>query len=148
MDLPNLPCRLRSDVRILRTGPLDFRIVDNRSNANFKLDGADRYLLSLLSERSSVNDIIDAYQSKFRTSLRANSVHEFIGQLADLGLLEDGENTAHPTQAPEPTRSLSLASSKATPPNNDRVNQFFDVLTLLFGWMLHPIWLFLVVPTF
>ncbi len=147
MDIPTLPCRLRDDVRIMRTGPKDFRIVDNRTNTNFKLSAADRYLLSLISERNSIGEIVDAYKSKFRTPLASTSVHDFIGQLTDLGLLEDGEEVAQPAAAAASLSPALLPLDDASVPNTTRVNQFFDVLTLLFGWMLHPIWLLIVVPT-
>ena len=147
MHLPTLPCRLRDDVRVMRTGPHDFLIVDIRTNANFKLGASDRYLLSLLSERNSVAEIIDAYQSKFRTSLSAASVHEFIGQLADLDLLDNGQPAPVYESRPAFQQPQALPPRDESVPNNARVNQFFDVLTLLFGWVLHPIWLLLVIPT-
>lgn len=145
MDLPTLPCRLREDVRIMRTGPHDFCIVDDRINNNLKLGASDRYLLSLLSERSSVAEIIDAHQSKFRTSLTATSVYEFMGQLSDLGLLYDGQQTTEKLASLQ--HPLPLAWNEPSVANNDGVNRFFDVLTLLFGWVLHPIWLILIIPT-
>jgi hypothetical protein len=147
MDLPTIPCRLHEDVRIMRTGPHDFRIVDNRSGTNFKLSAGDRYLLSLLGERGSVDEVIDAYQSKFRTSLTAASVHEFIGQLADLGLLEDEQHSVGTKSDPALQAPQSLARNEMSVADNARVNNFFDVLTLLFGWLLHPIWLLVVTPT-
>jgi hypothetical protein len=144
MDLPTLPCRLREEVRIMRTGPHDFCIVDDRINTSFKLRASDRYLLSLLIERSSLAEIIDAHQSKFRTALTENNVYEFIGQLSDLGLLHDGQETSEERRSLQ--HPLPSAWSEPSVINNDGVNRFFDVLTLLFGWMLHPVWLILVIP--
>src|SRR4051812_36411075 len=90
MKFPTLPCQLRPDIRIMRTGPQEFRLVDNFSNVNFKLDGGDRYLLALLGECSSIDDVVNAYETKFRTPLSAENLRQFIGQLGDLGLLKSG----------------------------------------------------------
>jgi hypothetical protein len=129
----------------MRTGPQDFRLVDNLSSANFKLNGGDRYLLVLLSECSSIDEVISAYQTKFRIPLAAESVHEFIGQLSDLGLLKDG-GYASGRHAETATGAVVSTVETTNSPDTTRVNLFFDVLTLLFGWLLHPVWLIVAIP--
>ena len=106
MNSPTLPCQLRSDVRIMRTGPHDFRLVDNSSSVNFKLDGGDRYLLALLGECSSIDDVINAYETKFRTPLTTENLQEFIGQLSDLGLLMSGGYAPTVEQTTQQSQSL------------------------------------------
>ncbi|HEX4413620.1 MAG TPA: hypothetical protein VH107_08325 [Lacipirellulaceae bacterium] len=130
----------------MRTGPHEFRLVDNVSSANFKLSGSDRYLLELLGECSSIEEVVFSFQTKFRRPLAAESVREFIGQLSDLGLLSVG-GYASASLAKAPVVSSPESTEITNPPDTARVNLFFDVLTLLFGWLLHPVWLIAAAPT-
>jgi hypothetical protein len=146
MNALTLPCHLRSDARIMRTGPDEFRLVDSVHSANFRLTGRDRFLLALLGECSSIDDVVSAYQAKFRSPLAAERVWEFVGQLSDLGLLRASEDAAAIQTAAVEGSPTSVAE-ETSPPDTTRVNLFFDVLTLLFGWLLHPVWLLVAIPT-
>ncbi len=132
--------RLRSDVRILRTGPREFRLLDPSTGANFELGARERYMLVLLHECDTAKELCAAFESRFGLKLQERECLEFCEQLRRQGLLEG--STPQPAVSDEiPHRSSLPLQLRGEP-----ANVFFDLLTLVFGWLIHPVWLWLVVP--
>jgi hypothetical protein len=132
--------RLRSDVRILRTGPREFRLLDPSTGANFELGARERYMLVLLHECDTPAELCAAFESRFGLKLEERECLEFCEQLRRQGLLEGS--------APQPAVSDEIPHRSSLPLQlrGEPANVFFDLLTLLFGWLIHPVWLWLVVP--
>lgn len=132
--------RLRSDVRILRTGPREFRLLDPSTGANFELGARERYMLLLLRECETAGELCAAFESRFGFKLQERECLEFCEQLHRQGLLVG--STPQPAVSDEiPHRSSLPLQLRGEP-----ANVFFDLMTLVFGWLIHPVWLWLVVP--
>lgn len=133
--------QLRPDLQILRTGPDQFRLFDPRTGAHFELGGRERYLLSLIERCHDVDEIAAEFALKFGQSLPTREISEFLEQLRRQGLLVG-------SKAPRERNPDSIPHRSALPfqLRGETANVFFDVLTLLFGWMLHPCWLLLILP--
>jgi hypothetical protein len=134
--------RLRTDVRVLRTGPREFRLLDPSTGANFELGARERYMLVLLHECDSPAELCAAFESRFGFELPERECLEFCEQLRRQGLLE-GSVPQPPVSDAIPHRSSLPLQVRGEP-----ANIFFDLMTLLFGWLIHPVWLWLVVPLF
>ncbi len=132
--------RLRPGLEILRTGPRNFLLVDARRGTQFAFGAEERYLLHLLEASDSMEDLLRAYEKHFGKPLLRRHAQEFLEQLRSLGLITDA-----PLEAPA-TAGASPSSRPAPPPPATfedpaaRLNRFFDILAVLFGWLLHPIW--------
>ncbi len=137
--------RLRPEVEILRLGPRQFLLVDPISGAQFRCGVGERYLLHLLDKATSPEEVRIAYAQRFGQDLPQRQLLEFLEQLHQLRLITDpGDATPAPAVLADPPPSEPPAPFSAADPSA-RLNRFFDVLVLLFGWILHPLWL---VPLF
>jgi multidrug efflux pump subunit AcrA (membrane-fusion protein) len=134
--------RLRPGLEILRTGPRTFLLLDPRTGTQFALGAEERYLVHLLETNRSLEDLPRAYQERFGRPLSRRHVEEFIQQLRQLNLLVDSpaaEDGPVAARAPIPAPSPVLPFTPGDP--GARLNRFFDVLALWFGWLFHPIWI-------
>lgn len=133
---------LRPDVQILRTGPDRFRLYDPSTGAHFEVGGKERYLLNLIERCTSVVDVAAEYARKFDQQLAHREILEFVEQLRRNGLLVG----SHLVRSAA-TDSIPHRSALPIRLRGEAANVFFDVLTLLFGWLLHPCWLLLILPS-
>jgi HlyD family secretion protein len=129
-------------VEILRTGPRDFLVVDARSGTQLACGAEERYLIHLLETHDSDESRLQAFEQRFGKALPRRQVEEFFEQLRSLDLITDAP------PVPATTGSAGFRASRpATPPpavpedSADRLNRFFDILAVLFGWILHPFWM-------
>lgn len=154
-----LPLRLRPGIEILRTGPDKFALLDAPTNRHFLLEAHERFLLHLLGRHDSLDAVVAEYQTRFGDGLGRRQVREFVEQLTRLDLLEDGpEPPPAPAPAPIPAAPTPPATARpapprpapeappaqAPPPRRDpkaALNRRFDLLAVLFGWLLHPAWI-------
>ena len=105
------------------------------------MGGRERYLLSLLESCETVEALHRAFGERFGAPLSKREYLEFCEQLRRQGLLIDGPASAETFRDEIPHRSalpLRLRGGAA--------NLFFDVLTVLFGWIVHPVWLLVFAP--
>lgn len=135
---------LHEEVEIVPSGQHEFLLVNRRTGSCFLLGAAERYLLELLEQGKSAEEISAAFQSDLGTRLSNRNVREFVEQLRRLRMLEgsgDASVRGGARDMPETTADLrELAVADRTQILNFR----FDLINLLFGWILHPIW---IVPT-
>jgi HlyD family secretion protein len=136
------PVRVRPGVRILRTGPRTFLVTHPESGAQFECGAGERYLLHRLEGPGSLDDVLRDYAARFGQQLPKARLLEFVEQLRQLRLLGGpdqppaGPVPVRPNPPPRPAPApLSSADAGAA------LNRFFDLLALLFGWLLHPFWI-------
>jgi hypothetical protein len=141
MSTPRQLDQLRPDVQVLRIGPRTFRLYDPQSGAHYELGATERYLLSLLQSSRTVEELCENYQRQFGRPLPEREAREFMEQLRRQCLLVGTETNRPPLGDEIPHRSALPIRLRG-----EWANVFFDVLTLLFGWLLHPVWLLLAVP--
>lgn len=141
MSTPRQLERLRPDVQILRIGPRAFRLYDPCSGAHYELGGPERYLLSLLQSCETLPAMREAYERQFGVPLPEREALEFIEQLRRQCLLEGCASDQPPAGDEIPHRSALLLRLRG-----QSANVLFDVLALLFGWILHPGWLIVAAP--
>jgi hypothetical protein len=137
--LPERP-RLRADLRIAQSGPDAFLVVDPATGKAFRFGSEERYLLHLLDGERAAEEVQEAYERHAERPIARRHVEEFLEQLRLLDLLED------PARAPAAQRAAQNGRSAApeTARSRERVrrlNRRFDVLVLLFGWLIHPVWI-------
>ncbi len=137
-----LPCELRSGVELFRIGPREFQLWDRQAAQHFQLGAEERLLLDLLSKSHSLAEVLAGYLRVTGGPVSERNVVEFAAQLSAAGLLTDAPlvATAEPA-ALAASRPLSGADAGAN------LNFAFDLLAVLFGWMLHPFCLIPVAAT-
>ena len=136
--------RLWPWVEIRRLGPREFVLLDGSSGARLKLGPSERFLLHELARNEQIEAVEHAFEAKFGRPLAMHQLRDLVAQLNHLGLIDAGtrgqaarDDGSDPfSERPQglPAEPLSKRDQGAN------LNTFFDVLTLLFGWILHPIW--------
>jgi putative peptide zinc metalloprotease protein len=117
---------LRDDLRITRIGEDRYLVSDPRSDVRFEIGEREKLLLDQMDGGHSADQILGRYEERFRSRFESRLLREFIEQLRDNGLLVGSEqNIPERTSAGTAERSDSF------------LNTFFDVLVLLFGFVLH-----------
>jgi multidrug efflux pump subunit AcrA (membrane-fusion protein) len=140
-NLATIRSRLRPGLTVLRTGPRNFLLVNPETGAQFSFGAEERYLLHLLEETDSPDEILKLYQQRFGKPISQRHLLEFVEQLGQIGVVTPDEEVCAapfpeiptPPVAPVPA-PLSRTDSRAS------LNRFFDVMVVLFGWLVHPIW--------
>jgi hypothetical protein len=133
---------LRPDLKILRTGPRDFRLVDPASGNHFAIRADERFLFDCLARHDAWPQALAAYQAKFGFTLSQREAEEFVEQLRLQGLLVQEEAGWELAEKPDHEGRVICAL------RGDAVNHCFDVLTLFFGWLVQPPMLLLLAPLF
>lgn len=131
-----MPARLRRDLEILRIEPQRFVLRDTASGEAFEFGQQERFLVGLLDGEHTAAEICEAYRDRFGEPLSRRYVEEFVEQLREAGLLEGAEPLPAAVTPSEPPREL------VPTPTRDpvgRLNHFFDLLAVAFGWAVHPI---------
>ena len=127
---------LRGDLRIARIGVDKFLVTEPRSRTRFEANRREKFLLDQLDGRRAEDEILERYEERFGTNLPLRSLREFVEQLRVHGLLAGSEENL-----PREDRSDSVSASDAPLHAVDEgsfLNTFFDVLVLLFGFLVHP----------
>lgn len=131
--LLKLPCELRPDVDVFRIGPREFQLWDRQAAQHFQLGAEERLLVDLMGKSHSLAEVLAGYQRITGSSVAERNVAEFAAQLRAAGLLADAPVAASvEPAAAAASRPLSGADAGAN------LNLAFDLLAVLFGWMLHP----------
>lgn len=131
-----LPLRLRPEVRVVRSGPRAFALVDQPNALYLGLDLEAYRVLRLLESCASFDEVLAGYRSAYDATLEPENVEAQFHRLEELGLLQTAAALAPAELRPvlEPP-SAGPADAKAN------LNTAFDLLVVLFGWLLHPVWL-------
>ncbi len=121
--------QLRNDLEILRTAPDEFVLRDPQSGEVFQCGHTERVLAQQLDGRHTLAEIHKRVAKRHNIKLSLRYLEEFVEQLRTRGLLA-GEAPAATRARPRTTRE---------PGTNTPLNVFFDVMTLIFGWLIHPL---------
>jgi hypothetical protein len=133
-DSTLLPIRLRSDVRVVRSGPREFALVDSANALYLGLDLEAHRVLRLLESCATIDEVVAGYQVAHGAVIERENVEAQLERLRTLGLLQDIVAELHPTRLPEPPFAPALQSDPKA-----NLNAAFDLLVVLFGWLLHPV---------
>lgn len=138
---------LRSGLEIVKSSPGTFLLVDGASGECFEFGARERCVLDLMDGRRTPDVIERDFASLYGGALPPGEVAGLLEQLRVLGFLANG--AARPAAPPRPPSAGFLAGpadppaapvpdplSKADPKRN--VNLFFDVLSAVIGWLIHP----------
>jgi multidrug resistance efflux pump len=127
---------LHSGVEILRTGPRSFLLFDRQSGKQCELGAEERFLLHALELAGAPDDARQEFVRHFGRELPRRQLEEFLEQLRKLGVLDDAasQDSDDLPELPLSPHTLLRTSSRA------RLNTFFDLLAVFFGWLLHPVW--------
>ncbi|MEK6675786.1 MAG: HlyD family efflux transporter periplasmic adaptor subunit [Planctomycetota bacterium] len=134
--------QLRSQVDIITLEPGRFLLSDSASGVRLEVGDHERGLLLLLDGRHSLNDICADYKHQHGCPVPAIEVLDFVGRLDQWGLVEEAGPTStrsRPNRGHRRPREIQTISQTST------LNRFFDVMTLLLGWVIHPL---CVIPLF
>jgi len=133
-DLATLPIRLRPDVRLVRAKPREFALVDSANSLYLGLDLEAHRVLRLLESCASIDEVLTGYRTAHGAVVARENVEALLERLRTLGLLQAETQVAHPTRLPEVADDDPLANDPKA-----NLNSAFDLLAVLFGWLLHPI---------
>lgn len=120
----------------MRGGPARFLCGSPRTGQWFTIGSEERFLLYLLERTESSADISSIFAKRFHRGLTDRRIEEFINQLREYKLLVESDPKTGAAVPPEPE-----LQAETTQPVGATLNFVFDILVLLFGWMLHPVWL-------
>ena len=163
------PSRLRPDLEIVRDSPGSYLLIDGQTGECFAFGSAEKLLLDLLGEGGSPEAVAEAFGRRSDGTIGPARVREFVENLRQLGWLIDDptaraaaieSNVAPPAAATAPAAAAAApraapgeAPREASPaaprhvarsPAAQRVlrlNFRFDLLVVLLGWLLHPLWI-------
>src|SRR5690349_10535166 len=141
---PDIP-RLRPGLEIFRTGPREFLLHDPVTGAQVQLGAEERFLIHALGRAESLDEILWAFEDRFRSRLPRERLLEFLGQARRMGLTLDGDESPAATRdlhAPPPAPKPAVADDPRPLSRADKganLNLAFDLLVVFFGWILHPI---------
>ena len=102
---------------------------DPRSGEVFQFGLAERVLTQQLDGHDTLATIRQRVAKQNQIKISRNDLEEFVEQLRTRGLLE-GETPS--AQYAEPTTTRE-------PGTNTAINVFFDLMALVFGWVIHPL---------
>jgi multidrug resistance efflux pump len=132
--------QLRPGLEIHRLGPRRFLVVDPATRKHVELGPDERYLVHMVREARSVEEVLDGYRERFGKEISRQQLIGFLENLRILGLTVDGAESAGSPATPfEPVMDTPGTTEAKEP--KPVLNFCFDVLTLLFGWLVHPIWM-------
>ena len=135
----DLKPKLADALEMLRIGPERFAVRDPRTGERFEIDDRERFLMSLMDGRHELAAILDAFQTRYEEPLRRRFLREFVEQLRTQGLLA-GEEAAEEATLQPLVADGDLRFAEA-PRDITVVTALFDVLVLLLGWLIHPVWI-------
>jgi len=152
--------RLMPQIEIVRTAPDHFLARDRRSDEYLELGADERFLLSCCNGRNTLADIAERFKARFDREISPRYLREFVEQLLQQKLVEDLDAPRRRADNEIETIATSGASAVATmgdsialrlpPPEpfsnadpHGRLNHRFDLLAIVFGWLVHP---FMAVP--
>ncbi|MGA2622211.1 MAG: hypothetical protein ABSF26_31865 [Thermoguttaceae bacterium] len=130
-----LSCRLHPEVQILRTGSRSFDLLVSLEGQRYRLGPVERYLLLSIERCQTWGQLFEACRGQFGSSLAPPRIEQFVEQLRETGLVVD-DAPPLPRQPP-----AAPAAETDAPGQPRRLNLLCDVLVLLFGWLLHPLWI-------
>lgn len=137
--------QLRQDIEIIRTSPKNYVVMDRRTGGSFVCSPTDRQLIGLLDGVRGPEELRRDFVRRFGHDISERHVEEFLEQLRTFGLLnESPEPGKVRPSGPEPEKQLRPRPPGQRPVSADqleRINRRFDLLALLFGWLLHPVWM-------
>ncbi|HZZ72910.1 MAG TPA: hypothetical protein VFE24_11715 [Pirellulales bacterium] len=140
MSEPSPAYRLNPGLRILRTGPQDFRLIDPYRGTHFEFHAEERFLLAMLERGEPWEVARAAYRNKFGRELDRREGEEFLAQLQLNHLLIDEQPLVVASAEP-----VALLKSPRLAIKGEAANILCDLLALFFGWLLHPLMLVVVV---
>jgi len=133
---------MRSDLKTTDLGRAGWLISDPAAGTRFRFGDEERQLLEWLDEGLDDTAICRRYRERFGYDLTTLRLRDFVHQLRRLGLWEtnDGPPRPRPAEAETPADD----GADVPEPLSDRdpgavLNHRFDVLVVLFGWLLHPV---------
>jgi multidrug resistance efflux pump len=119
-----------------------FLLSDVRNETAFEVSVYERYLCSLLDGIRTPQEVIDSYTERFKKSLTQRNLEEFVEQLRVHDLLEEpGEDSTAQSQIDGGGRRLFPVMRYT---DTVKLNRVLDYLLLVFGWLIHPVWCFLI----
>ena len=139
-----MPPKLRADVQLLRTGPREFVLRDPAHGEGFTLGIEERFLASMFDGEHEPPAIAEAFRQRFGTDIPVSYIEQFAEQLRRAGLLEEVAAQAETPEQPKPQVPAEITAGAVPAARGDVVgplNHTFDWLTLLFGWLVHPLML-------
>jgi len=133
---------LRADLEMIDLGTSGSVLVDPVSRARFRLSDEACHLMRWLDEGQGPKVIRQRYREQFGLELPRRYIREFVRQVQESGLVESAApldkkqvDAIRPSDLAPVPAPLTAADPAA------RLNHRFDLLVLLFGWLLHPVWL-------
>lgn len=142
---------LRPEIEIVRVGPEQFVLRDPARGEYFELGSRERYLVACFDGRQTVAAIHQQFAARYGEPPTSRYLEEFIEQLRRAGLVVDADAAVVLAQEPSrvlqptpgPSLDAALALRSPAPLSSDDpqggLNHAFDWLTVLFGWMVHPL---------
>jgi len=138
--------RLRPQIEIVRTAPDRF-LARNQDSGDYLEIGADeRFLLTCCNGERALSDIAALFQARFGREITPRYLREFVEQLLQRQLIVDVD--AKPRQydlataGHMPPHDVATSAAPPAPFSNadphGRLNHRFDLLALVFGWLVHP----------
>lgn len=121
----------------MRTGPRSFLLLDRQAGKQFELGADERYLLHLLEQGNSAEEIQRAYERRLGKGLSEQHLEAFVEQLRQLDVLEDGKPRTLLPLVPVLATPAPVPLSAGDP--GGRLNRCFDCLVVLLGWAVHPL---------
>lgn len=116
--------RLHEDVEIHRSAPGEYLVLNLRTNERFTVGEYERYLLFAIQKSASVEDIQEGTDTRFGQRLSRRDLTSFLNELEKRKLLEGSK--------------VEQRSESRPKQRGGWVNFAFDVLLVLFGWIISP----------
>jgi hypothetical protein len=123
---PGLP-RARADLEIVRAGTDRFLVTTPALAGSQSMGVEERFLIHKMDGRHSPDEILATFTRQFGWSLPPRQLRDFTEQLRSLGMLAG----LHGRDVPP------VAQDRPAP---EWANRLCDLGVLLFGWLLHPLW--------
>lgn len=135
--------KLRADVEIVRIDPRRYLLFDRARNEHFELGPDERQIVALLDGRRDLEAIRQELAARHGRELPPRELEAFIEQLRLAGLLHDATSDSTLLTPGEATPGRLAADPLPFSAGDSRrlVNHGFDLLALVFGFVLHPLWL-------
>lgn len=137
-----LPLTLIANLEPLRAGPESFVLHNPRTGSVWQFGSDERLLLYLVQRLSSVEAVCEAFENRLQRKLPPGRLLEFIEQIRIQGFLMTAEEpvSAVPRIMDINSGSVALLAVPLSPADpQSGLNFRFDLLALVFGWILHPV---------
>lgn len=135
--------KLHPDVDIARIGPQTY-LVTSPTRERFEAGAPDHFLLTLMDGEHEVDEICEGFRRQFGSDLSRRSLREFLNQLDHAGVLSSSEKPAAAVAAVAPSLPQAPPEPLSRSDRGTTLNHCFDLMVVLFGWLLHPVWIPLV----